>query len=142
MFAGTSNLFYPHKDINTLFHTVNKQLIKVNHWFRTNKLSLNVKKTKNQLITWNNKTFHKPSTKDDQPLKISELVISSKLIEQKSFVKFLGVILDEYISWKDHIWQVENKIAKNIGLLCRAKHLCNTSSIKSIYFSYIIHILT
>ena len=51
MFAGTSNLFYPHKDINTLFHTVNKQLIKVNHWFRTNKLSLNVKKTKNQLIT-------------------------------------------------------------------------------------------
>ena len=110
MFAGTSNLFYPHKDINTLFHTVNKQLIKVNHWFKTNKLSLNVKKTKNQLITWNNKTFHKPSTKDDQPLKISELVISSKLIEQKSFVKFLGVILDEYISWKDHIWQVENKI--------------------------------
>ena len=39
------------------------------------------------------------------------------------------------ISWKDHIRTVENKIAKNIGLLYRAKQLFNTSSLKSIYFS-------
>ena len=29
--------------------------------------------------------FHKPSTKDDMPLKIPELVISTKLIKQKRY---------------------------------------------------------
>ena len=38
---------------------------------------------------------------------------------------------------KDCIRTVENKIAKNIGLLYRAKQLLNTSSLKNIYFSYI-----
>ena len=53
-------------------------------------------------------------------------------------------MIDECITWKDHIRTVENKIAKNIGLLYRAKQLLyrakqllNISSPKSIYFSYI-----
>ena len=46
-------------------------------------------------------------------------------------------MIDDCITWKVHIRTVENKIAKNIGLLYRAKQLLNTSSLKSIYFSYI-----
>ena len=52
-------------------------------------------------------------------------------------MKFLGIILDECITWKDPIRTVENKIAKNIGLLYRAKQLLSASSLKSISFSYI-----
>ena len=44
IFAGNTNLFYSHKDIKTLFHTVNTELVKVNHWFETNKLLLNATK--------------------------------------------------------------------------------------------------
>ena len=32
-------------------------------------------------------------------------------------IQFLGVLLDENLSWKDHIKYIENKVAKNIGLL-------------------------
>ena len=46
-------------------------------------------------------------------------------------------MIDECITWKDHIRTVEKKIAKNIGLLYRAKQLLNTSSLKCIYSSYI-----
>ena len=56
---------------------------------------------------------------------------------RKRFIKFLSVILDECISWKDHIRAVENKIAKYIGLSYRAKQLLNTGSLKCIYFSNI-----
>ena len=45
-------------------------------------------------------------------------------------MKLLGVILGECISWKDHIRAVENKIAKNIGLLYRAKQILILSSLK------------
>ena len=30
MFADDTNLFYSHKDIKTLFHTVNRELVEVN----------------------------------------------------------------------------------------------------------------
>ena len=91
MFADYTNLFYSHKDIKTLFHTVNTELVKVNHWFKANKLSLNAKKTNYTL-------FHKPSTKDDVPLKIPELVIGTKLIKRKRYIKFLGVMIGECIT--------------------------------------------
>ena len=74
MFADENNLIYSHKDIKMLFHTVNTELVKVNHWFKANKLSLNVRKTNYTL-------FYKHSTKDDLPLKIPELVTRNKLIE-------------------------------------------------------------
>ena len=47
--------------------------------------------------------FHKPSTKDNIPLKIPELVINTKLIKRKRYIKFLGVMINECITWKDRI---------------------------------------
>ena len=52
-------------------------------------------------------------------------------------MKFLGVILDENINWKDHINMIENKISKNIGLLYKAKPFLDQSCLKYIYYSFI-----
>ena len=49
IFADDTNFFYSHKDINDLFLKVNKELHKINQWFTSNKLSLNIQK--------NNKIF-------------------------------------------------------------------------------------
>ena len=46
-------------------------------------------------------------------------------------------MLDKHILWKNHIKTVENKLAKNIGLLNRASYFLNEHSLKTIYFSYI-----
>ena len=46
MFADDINLFYSHQNISSLFMTVNNELDKIGEWFKANKLSLNVKKTK------------------------------------------------------------------------------------------------
>ena len=90
MFADNTNLFYYHKDVKTVFHTRNTELVKVNHWFKDNKLPLNIKHCN---------FLNKPSIKDDIHLKTSELVISNKLIERKRFSTFLGVSLDECIKY-------------------------------------------
>ena len=71
------------------------------------------------------------------PLKLPDLKIANNRIERKKAIKFLGVMLDENVNWQEHIRTVENKIAKNIGLLYRAKYLLNESSLKCIYFGYI-----
>ena len=64
-------------------------------------------------------------------------MIGNNNIERKSSMKFLGVMLDEHISWTDHVGTTENKIVKNIDLLYRVSQFLNDSSLKTVYFSYI-----
>ena len=66
MFADDTNLFYSNKDINTAFLKVNDELQKINEWFISNKLSLNVKKTKYSF-------FHKPSKKRWYPTNLRKI---------------------------------------------------------------------
>ena len=119
----TPIFFYPHKNIKDLFYTVNSELEKISHWFKANKLSINIKFT----------LFHK----DEILLKLLALMIGNNNIERKSSMKFLGVMLDEHISWTDHVGTTENKIVKNIDLLYRVSQFLNDSSLKTVYFSYI-----
>ena len=94
MFADDTNLFYSNKDINTAFLKVNDELQKINEWFISNKLSLNVKKTKYSF-------FHRPSKKDDTPLVLPKLNIDNcEIAQTKSikFLEFLVILLDENLS--------------------------------------------
>ena len=125
MYADDTNLFLTHKDISYLFETANLQLERINQWFISNKLSLNVSKTKYSF-------FHKPSKRDDIPLLLPKLNINNTEIERSECLKFLGVFLDENLCLKEHIKYSESKIAKNIGLLYIDKH-----SLLSLYHSYI-----
>ena len=43
------------------------------------------------------------------------LAINGKVIERATSIKFLGILFDEHLSWKNHISIVENKVSKNIG---------------------------
>ena len=66
--------------------------------------------------------FNKPSACDSIPLRLPTITFNSIEIKRESSVKFLGVIIDENITWNKHIELVENKISKNIGILYRASH--------------------
>ena len=130
MFADDTNLFFSNSNIKTLFATVNHELEKISLWFIANRLSLNVEKTKYTL-------FHKKSVRDNIPLKLPDLKIANNSIERTTSIKFLGIMIDENITWEDHIHTIEKKLAKNLGLLYQAKHILDNESLKTIYFSYI-----
>ena len=51
MFADDTNLFFSHRNISTLFLTVNNELHKIGEWFKANRLSLNIKKTNIKFFT-------------------------------------------------------------------------------------------
>ena len=50
MFADDTNFFYSHKNINDLFLKVNEEPHKINQWFTSNKLPLNVQKNSKLFI--------------------------------------------------------------------------------------------
>ena len=95
MFADDANLFFSHKNIKDLFQAVNSELGKIFQWFNANKLSLNKDKTKYTFT-------HKAREKDNLPLKLPALFINDKEIERVTSIKFLEVLFDEHLSWKDH----------------------------------------
>ena len=129
MFADDTNLFCSNKNIDTLFETVNKELVNINVWFQANKLSLNIKKTKFVL-------FHKPRQRNI-PKDLPILKINNVEVKRENSLKFLGVIVDENLTWRNHIELIENKIAKNIGVLFKASKLLNIRCLKNIYFALI-----
>ena len=68
---------------------------------------------------------------------LPKLTISNHLIERQEFIKFLGVLLDENPNWSEHIKYTENKIAKNLGLLYKARPFLERNALLALYYSYI-----
>ena len=130
MFADDTNLFYSHKNIKSLFETVNNELANISTWFQSNKLSLNANKTKYIF-------FHKQRESENIPLKLPVLKIDNIEIKREQSLKFLGVLIDENLTWKNHIELLQNKISTNIGVLFKASKLLNMRCLKNIYFALI-----
>ena len=130
MFADDNNLFYTHSNIQKLFSMMDEKLASINQWFTSNKLSLNARKTKYSF-------FHKPSKKYDIHLMLPKLTISNHVIERQEFITFLEVILDENRNWKEHIKHTKNKIAKNLGILYKARPFLERNALLALYDSYI-----
>ena len=85
---------------------VNKELRHVKRWLDANKLALNVDKT-NVVI------FHSPQTPLNHSINIQ---IGNQYVKQAKYVKFLGLLLDENLSWKYHISELTKKLPKVIFL--------------------------
>ena len=88
-------------------------LIQITDWLRANKLSLNALKTEFMLIG------------TTQALsKIGNLLavrVNGQLIRRVYKSKYLGLIVDDKLSWKDHIDLISSKIRRNIGVMKRVR---------------------
>ena len=130
MFADHTNLFYSGKDIHWLFHTVINELSNISHWFNSNKPFLNTDKTK--IIV-----FHKVRQKNNILLVLPTLKINNTLMKGVGHIKFLGVLFDGNLTWKNDTNVIESKISKSLGILHPVKFLLNQKSRKNVYFSFI-----
>ena len=51
--------------------------------------------------------------------------------------KYLGVLFDNKLSWKEHITLVNCKLRKGIGILSKIRDLVPKNVLKSLYYSFI-----
>ena len=106
---------------------MNKELKSISSWFKANKLSINVDKTKWTII-------HLTSKKRFMPTKFPELFVDGITLERKTFTKFLGVFIDENVRWKDCINIISIKISKSVGILYRARLIIPRKQSNQLYF--------
>ena len=105
----------------------------MSEWLNSNKLSLNPIKS-------NFVVFHPYQRKLNYEINIKMFDNNSaKLIslERKTYVKYLGLLLDDNLSWKPHIDYISTKISKGIGIIARLRHLVPFSTLLNIYRSLI-----
>ena len=71
------------------------------------------------------------------PTKFPELFIDGITLERETVTKFLGVIIDENVTWKAHINTISTKISKSIGILYRARLIIPRKQLNQLYFSFV-----
>ena len=112
-FLSTMSATLPNNKIDRSFELkVNSELDKIYDWLAVNKLSLNARKTKSMI-------FHTRGSKLDF---IPKIYINNTEIERVVGFNFLGLNMNENLSWKSHVDKIANKISKYSGILCRLKH--------------------
>ena len=74
---------------------------------------------------------------DSLPLQLSTTTFNNIEIKSKNSVKFLSIIIDKNLTWKNHIEVIENKFSKNIVVLYTARHLLDFKNLLKISFSFI-----
>ena len=65
------------------------------------------------------------------------MFINNVKIKSENSLKFLGVMVDENVTWKTHVELVQNKISMSIGILFKASPSLNSKSLRSIYFALV-----
>ena len=133
LFADDTNIFVSGKSILEIEQTINVELKALSIWFKLNKLTLNIKKTNFMII--------KSRKKNVDPTLLN-ININNNKIQQVQFIKFLGIIIDEHLTWDHHIRYITGKIAKITGILCKARHRLNRTALRMLYNTLILPYIT
>ena len=104
-FAADTTVFASGIDINNIHSALNRELVGVDNWLKANRVSLNVSKTSHMIIS---------SQKNAIKIRIRDLILW-----KVSSVKFLGVTLDENLTFNDHVKNVTTKISMFVGVMRR-----------------------
>ena len=126
LFADDTNLFKSGQNYKHIQNEIEKDLTKISEWLKINKLSLNIKKTQFMIFT------NKNSTQPD-----FEIKIDGHRIDQTFKTKFLGVIIDSQLTWKEHINYICSKVAKGVGIIIRARKLLDKDTLMTLYYSFV-----
>ena len=128
LFADDTNIFCSHKDFDSLIDILNFEINKVSNWFKSNKLSLNINKTHSMYFK-----LHSHNTDIQLNIKIDDI-----LIEQKESSKFLGVIIDEKLTWNEHLHHIIMRISRSIGIISKLRFVLPQSTLYTLYNSLIL----
>ena len=118
------------EDIATLGRRISFELSLINDWLQINKLSLNVDKTKYMI-------FHNHQ-KNVSLYKQLTLELNGEKIKRTDTFNFLGIVINEQLTWNSHITHLSSKINPVVGLLHRLKYQLPTKILKMIYNSLIL----
>ena len=138
LFADDTNMLYADKNLKAIEQTVNVELNNVYDWLTTKRLTLNTKKSNFLIFRPRQKKMH-----FSPQISILDCETNQRVsLEQKSYIKYLGVSIDQNLSWKNHVDSVIVKISKTIGMIAKLRYFVPSTVLVNIYNSLILPYIT
>ena len=109
---------------------LNTELTKVALWFDS-KFTLKVNKT--QMIMFSRQKVLTPQ---------NEIILRNEVAQRVNKAKFLGLIVDQHLNWKDQISMISQKFSKSCGIIYRIRNTLDMNFKGLIYYSLIHPYLT
>ena len=127
LFADDTHIYHECKSLQELEIVTNRELKKLSFWLNINRLSLNIEKTNYMIFHPYNKPVKRNVT----------ILINKKAISEKDSLKYLGVVIDSTLSWKQHITAISKKISRSIGIMYKIRSYLPLQIMKNLYYSLI-----
>ena len=118
-------IFILKQTIYKIHEVLIKGLKLLRDWLIANRLALTVSKTNFAIFSPPNKPYQNIT-----------LLINKKAIEQKEYVKYLGVLLDSKLSFCHHISSIK-KISRAIGIIHKMKTFVSRNILICLYYSLV-----
>ena len=130
LFADDTNVFVAADSRHEAFNTANKLLSSISQYMRCNLLHINTKKC---CYMYFNPNKRETESLVDVELENLNIAINSSVINRVKTTKFLGVIIDDKLSWKPHIEALNKKLKSACGRIYRIKNCLPSKLHKQIY---------
>ena len=111
-----TNILYRNKSLRKLNQRIHFDLRNINEWLRANRIALNTDKTK--IIMFRT------------PRKVS----GQKIVPKRS-VKYLGLVIDEFLHWKTHFTILRAKLERSIDLLAKLRYFASENLLRTVYYA-------
>ena len=131
LFADDTTIICTHRDPLLFNECVENSIRGLTKWFKANLLTLNLEKTK----------FVQFVTKPSHSV-INRINLDHHHISTTRSTSFLGLFLDDSLTWHSHIDKICTKIKTGCYVLRSLKSCLLLNNLKMIYFSYIHSVIT
>lgn len=125
LFADDTCLFLSANSVSELQYLVNKELKNIECWMASNKLTINYSKTKFMIV------------RPNKQVNIGNFAVNidGNSIERVDCFKYLGIDIDDNLSWKTHIHSLESDLSRISGFMCKLRHYVSFDCLRSFYFA-------
>ena len=130
MYADGTSLYKAFRTARDLLNEVIPAFVNICEWLKMNKLALNVLKTEFMIIGTSQRLNILDQTPETTPYIIS---VDGCQIRRVKSVKYLGLIVDDTLTWDEHVDYISTKISKNIGIIKRVRTFLPQHSLLTLY---------
>ena len=137
LYADDTVVYFSHKNVSDLENILNEEVNKVAKWMSNNHLTLNLKKGKTESLLFGTA---KSLSKESSPR--INIKINGEFVNHTLQYKYLGVLLDQCLTFHEQICAVYRKASARLKLLKRVRHNLTTYAAERVYLNMIQPIIT
>ena len=128
IFADDTTIFFHSNSIENIVETASIIMNQLTSWFNANKLTLNADKSSFTIFkSRGNRIQNLPA----------HIEFQGYQIKRTTHIKFLGIIIEENLTWNLHINELCNKLKRLFHIFYNIRDFLSKENIKTIYYTLI-----